>query len=329
MHRLFLLTALSFFMLWAGTAQSQVALDNEHIITANKLLEGAYNCDGALGELRLVSDSGRTSSSYLLAMAKAFDCKENNQQAIMYYNRYLAIVPGADSVKRRIAALNDPRNDERDVARQQKNANNLYKAVKNGYTHNCISERDFIYGLSYNNYISNGETPFKTAINFFNTYQFPFSKNRALFEFSSSVNYMTGGRKNWFAQVFDVPVSQVISVPGTFSAAIDLSVSAVIINKHALAVTAGPTIGIYASLMPDVNMNDVSNTYSNPILFTPTVGLRVAAYFGKHLYTALAYTIDTRSSFSNDISTGTTVTPFNGNSIGLTAGCRGMGYRRR
>ena len=70
----------------------------------------AGNCDAASRNLNKVPPAARQQSDYLLTMGRAQDCMKNNEQALYYYNKYLAVRTEDDSVKRRVAELTDQKN---------------------------------------------------------------------------------------------------------------------------------------------------------------------------------------------------------------------------
>ncbi len=322
--KVYLFVGILSLLVCGNTAHAQLALDKEHLAVATEALDIAHNCDRALGELRLVSDSGRKAATYLLSMAKAYDCQSNTAKALQYYRQYIDKNPGEDSVKKRIAELTDE--NKNGASTQSSKAKAIYNAVKKGYTHKCISESDFVWGLNGNFYTGGKRTPHKTAIGFTNIYQSPFAKKHIQFEFESKIVYLTGGQKSWFAQALGVPASSVTKVPGTFGIAINVSVAPVIINRHAIALTVGPTLGVNACLMSYVDVTNASNEYSSPIMGTLTYGIKSALYAGRNFYTSLEYSVATRSSYSNELNTSTVTVPFKGNYLCVMVGIRGFGF---
>ena len=305
-------------------AIGQLALDKQNILKAVKAVDVTHNCGQALMYLKLVSDSGKTSPEYLLTAARANDCSANNDQAIYYYGKFLEKNPGNDSVKKRISELKDPKSGK--VAAEERNAKEFYKDVKSGRHQPCINENDFVWGLAADIFTGGASAPYKQAYSFFNLRQYPFAKKHLLFNFSAGIGYMTSGNKSWYGHVFDTTANDVSKVPGTIQVNIELSLDAVVINKHKFAISAGPLAGVTSFLMPDIyRTSEGTNEYTHPIMFSPVSGLRATLYVGKHFYSSIAYVIAFKSTYSNDLSSGTTVTGLSDNSLRISIGLRGYG----
>lgn len=305
--------------------KAQTGLDTKHITDAQTALDAANNCESAINQLRLVSDSGKTTYIYLLTLARANDCRANRELALLYYKKYSAVQPGNDSVQQRIAELTAEKPYKQTVSEQEKKANAIYKSVKHGDYHNAISERDFAWGISFDVLTGGKETPYKQAFTLYNIQMLPFAHNHVQFELHSRIGYMTGGQKDWFAQVLNTTPDNITKVPGTVHASIDVAFNAVVLNKQKLAITVGPMSGLAFYLMPDASVNNASNDYTHPIMFSPTFGLRSSVYIRRHLVLGASYTVFTRYSYSNETQTGTTITPLNGNYLSLSVGIRGFG----
>ena len=323
-----ILIALSFLCV-AGYASAQTATDVQNIQKAKAAVDGPHRCEEALSYLRLITDSGRSTTDFLLTNAKAYDCKSNKEQAIFYYGKYLEQVPGNDSVKKRVAEL---KNDQAKAQNAKTNkqevlVNRTYKQSRDGGP--CIDDNDFAWGFSCDMYTGGKSSPFKEAVNFFNVRQVPFAKNHLIFEFTTDLGIALGGRKDWFAHAFNTTTSDVTKVPGSVKIGIDADLCVVIINKHKFGLSAGPLIGISAGLMPDVYMDATSNDYSNPILFAPVTGVRTGFFVSRHFYFTASYLVFLKSSFSNDVQQGTTRTNLNCNSLTIGAGFRILGTTQK
>ena len=312
-------------------AWAQLVLDDQNIQKAKNATDVSHNCDEALMYLRLLSDSGKHRQEYFLTIAKANDCKANNEQAVFYYSKYLEKSPDNDSVKKRIAELKDTQAQKGKAAQQEQTAKAIYKYAKDGFGGPCLNERDFEWGLAIDLFTGGPLSPYREKYSLANVYQYPFAKNRWLFEMLSDVGYLSGGRKEWFAGLFNTTLSDVVSVPGTIGLGLAGSFSYMFINKHNIAFGAGPSVGFSAYIMPDVDMKATSNEYSHPVMFAPVVGLRGNVFFKKHYYCAAEYLFFLRSSFTNEVDqavTTVTTVPMNGNSLRISVGRRGFGFPR-
>ena len=196
---------------------AQLALDDQNIQKAKRAVDITHTCDDAFRYLRLVTDSGKTKQAYLLTIAKANDCKSNKEQAIYYYNKFLEKNPENDSVKKRVAELNDMKTQQGAVTKQEKQAKEFYKGAKKDFDRPCVNEKDFIWGLGCSIFTGGTDYPYKLSYSFYNLREYPFAKDRLLFGFYSDLAYTTGGQSNWFARVFNTTEADVTKVPGTIS----------------------------------------------------------------------------------------------------------------
>ena len=305
---------------------AQTNSDQQNIQKAQNAISGTnHNCNDALMYLRLVSDSGKTVQDYLLTMANANDCKMNNEQAIFYYEKYLKINGGNDSVKKRIAELKDMQSNAGLVRQQEKKIKELYKGVKKGWYESCLEDEDFSWGFSTNLY-SPKNYPYATAVNFFNYRDYAFAKHRMMFSINSTAGYMIGGQKSWWTKVHNTTEDDIISIPGTVQVGLEIAFSAILINKQKYAITLGPNAGFSAMFMNGTKLKSIHNETSSFFLASPVYGLTSNFYLGKHLYAFMGYSIFTKKTFTNsEAKLGETKTVVDGNSLRFGIGMRGFG----
>jgi hypothetical protein len=216
------------------------------------------------------------------------------------------------------AAKAQQAHEDNNVDEQTRKAKAIYKSVKKGEGEKAIEgDGDFIWGLNYNFFTGGSGSPYTRAIGMYNIREILFAKRHVQFQFLSHIDYLSGGSNAWFSRVFDAPVTKVY---GTFRAGVGISFAAVVVDKHTVGVSVGPTAGILVGLMPNADVLG-SNGYDFPLLFTPTWGLRTNVYLGQHFFAAVAYTVATKSTFEN----GPTITPLNDNFLSLSLGIRGFG----
>src|ERR1022692_4649175 len=98
MNRIISALMLALAVTIAGAAFAQT--DAENLEHARNALSVAHNCDDAMRFLNQVSIEGKTNPDYYICMARAQDCKMNNEQARYYSNKYLEYKPANDSVKK-------------------------------------------------------------------------------------------------------------------------------------------------------------------------------------------------------------------------------------
>lgn len=236
-------------LLFAGFAYGQK--DAENMANARNAVDVFHKCDEAMRYLNLVSTNNRQTPEYLLCMGKTQDCMKNNDQALYYYNKYLAQKPADDSVKKRAAELTDQKNKTNKMSGEERKANNLYKtATKHRkMRHMNLSDDYYSAGIGYGMGIGGDKAPFKSQISLNYSSGFPIINNHAVIDYSFASTFMTGPNRTWFVNA--APTAAYNGDPGTgFSPAITLGFSPILINNKDIALTAGAMGGVCFYMFP-------------------------------------------------------------------------------
>jgi|GEM_PF-3648249 len=306
--------------------KAQSALDRRNINQANNVLNTSYNCADAARYLRLVSDAGKKTDPYKLAMARTADCNADSKEALKLYNEYLKHHPTDDSVKKRVAELNHSVPESAETRKKVQEAKQFYKTTKKGGYNKCFYENGFRWGLVYDQMLSKDNFLYSRAYSLENVYEYPFAKDKLLFETVADIGLLGGGSKEWTAKVLDVAPTSVEKVRGAAQFNFGLGMNYIFVNTVKKALTGGIYGGYNMFLVNDPDIgNYESGSFSAPTIGSFTAGLRSTLCLGEHFYITLSYIKYFRNSYTNDSWYGTTETPVNGDRIRLSIGLRGMG----
>ncbi|MFI5196524.1 MAG: hypothetical protein ACHQD8_05495 [Chitinophagales bacterium] len=307
----------------AFTAHAQT--DNEQIMHAKNAIQVTNNCDEALRYLDKVSINGKMTADYFLYMAKANDCKSNNEQAIYYYKKYLEFQPASDSIKKRVAELSDQKTRQARVANEERVAKASYQTVSKNKKkkHMSIDDNFMLLGVSYDIGLGGENAPYKKEISINYSGNFPIIHNHVTLGYTLNSGFLFSPNKKWFGSVFDMPDSEVSGVGLGFAERLSFVPMAVIINRHKLSLTAGPEIGVGFFYTPEV-----TNSYGGAASFNDggdfgiSYGLRTNLLVGDNVAFFIEYTTFSIKSVSSDYAGITQSTPVSHDMFQI-----GIGYR--
>lgn len=294
--------------------------DAANLDLARKALDVEHKCDDALKYLNLVSPDSRLSADYILNMAKVQDCKQNSEQALYYYNKYLKLNAGNDSVTRRVAELTDQKNKKNRTlpAATGGSGADEAKAVYQTASKNkkrrrlCLTDNYSGSGMGYAMGLGGDKSPYKSALDFSGFYGFMAFHNKGLIDVNTSLGFLLSPNKTWFGNALQVPADNVGSVGGGFYVGLNLGLQAILLNEKSLALSAGPIIGFNLTSFPQLNSTgDIATN------FHAIYGLRSNLYLGENamFYLQLRFAGSSTASVSGYM--GNYEVPTNYNSIGL------------
>ena len=274
-----LLVAVS--LLFAGAAYGQQ--DMENMASARNALDVSHKCDEAMRFLNLVSTDNRQTPDYLLCMGKTQDCMKNNEQALYYYNKYLALKPDDDNVKKRAAELTDQKNKANKMSGEERKASNIYKtATKNRkMRHLNLDDDYYCTGIGYGKGIGGAKSPFKSQISLNYSNGFTLMHNHAVIDYSFASTFLTGANSTWFANA--APTAVYNGDPGTgFSEVLTLGFNPVLINNRDIALTAGAMAGVdfYMFPGPAYQSSYMDVSVKSKVLFC--YGVKSDLFIGQH-----------------------------------------------
>jgi|GEM_PF-6249694 len=277
------ITLLCFIAVCTLTVQRAAAqTDSENLENAKTALRNSHNCDDAMKYLNQVSPDSRLGADYLLCMANVQDCKKNTEQALYYYNKYLTMKPGTDSVVRRVAELKDQSNHRTKVNNEQSSANETYHAAAKtrGKKRKRLNLVDNYYniGIGYGKGIGGDNAPYKSSLSIIGGYGFVVFQNKAVVELNTSADFLLNPNKTWFANVAGVQPSDVGSTSVGTNTTITLGLAPILVNKKNLSLTAGVEAGIaFCEFSSTVAGADLTSG-----LFSPVLGIKSNLYLGEN-----------------------------------------------
>ncbi len=304
MKLIHLLLIFSGTMIAAYTSLAQT--DKEHIEHANNAISVVHKCDDALRLLNNVSAEGRMTANYFLCLAKAHDCKENLEQAIYYYNKYLEMQPKSDSVKQRVAQLADKQTQQGRTANEERVAKAVYDNIAhpNKKKKHYILEDKFLYmgpDFSFSTGGRNAAYKYGAGLNLGSAYNF-FDNNLVL-DFSLSGCFQFGKNLPWFRRAYPKLGSSVDIIDNGGSVAFEVSPMLTIINSHSIAWTAGPLAGIkYANI--SISGNSLSGAVINgENVFGPCYGVKSDFLWGQCGMVFVEYAMMPRDRYNTETNT--------------------------
>lgn len=286
------------------TASAQQGADN--IAQATKALDEGHKCDEAMRLLNGVPTESRQNADYLLCMAKTQDCMQNSEQALYYYNKYLALKPNDDAAKRRTAELTDAKNRQAKASGEAQNAKVMYQtASKNRKRRRRdLDDNYYAFGFMYGAGMSE-KSPFKNEYGLHITDGFVIIDNHALLELNISTSFLGATNQKWFNDA----VKPITLLPNNnigkqigFAEALTIGFAPIIVNNRDIALTAGVIGGIHYYMLPLItSYADISmgNT------FTLCYGIKSNLYLGQNFMIFASYlfnsakTADISSSYVN------------------------------
>ena len=262
---------------------SNAQTDDEEIAHAKGALSVTGSCDDALRFLDKVSAQGKTTPDYLLCSARANDCKSNNGQAIYYYNKYLVLQPANDSVKKRVAELSDLQAQQARVANEEGLAKASFEhgKYKQKKKRMVINDSYMMTGLSYDFSFGGDNAPYKNAVTLNGSGNYPIRHNSFTLGYSLSSSFLISQNANWYSKVFQIPVEEVPGPGMGFAETIMFLPMAVLVNKHNIALTAGPEIGFGLIIMSALSDSYGGVSTNSTQSFGLSYGLRSDLLLGR------------------------------------------------
>jgi hypothetical protein len=316
---LFLVCLVSF----ENVAFSQSALDKQNFIRVNNALK-VWQCEDAAKYLAFISDDGKKSAEYMLAMAGTAECRSDTKQALVWYEQYAVLNPSNDTVQKKITALKNGTVAPHKPSGDEQRARELYKNAKKGST---FKRKKIIGGDTY--YMRSGSyglftdkvnSPYPRVYMLDNTFNYPKINKHAVFATIAELGYATGANRPWFADLLDAPLSNVEQVGNGIVLGLGMSFSGVAVNRQKFALTAGPVIGLRAVVTASSALT--GNDSIDPLMFQLYAGVKAEALIGRGLSISVAYQKGARTKETNNQSyPEPTSAPMNTNMIRF-----GIGY---
>jgi hypothetical protein len=263
------------------------------------------NCDNALNYLQMVSPDGKMTQNYFLYMAKANDCKQNNEQAIYYYKRYLEFDAGNDSVKLRVAELSDQKSQQAKAANEQRLANASYHSVSKNKRHKKkhlnIDDSYNTFGIAYDFALGGNNAPYKHGISFNWTGNYPVAHNKIILGYILNSDLLFSPNNNWFANVYELTPDQISGVDIGYNYHISFHAQVVLVNKTKMSLTAGPFIGVGMTYIPDPSFSyGGAVTSEDGVDYGLCYGLRANLHIGEVFTVFGEYAHITPTSYHTD-----------------------------
>jgi tetratricopeptide (TPR) repeat protein len=249
-------------------------------------------CDDALTFLSRVSNTGKGSADYLLYEGKARECKGDDEQAISCYEKYLALMPSDERIKKRKAELASDVSKKTRAASDQAAVKMIYNDATKGRAskrkkarskHNNIYDNYQSIGLGYDISTGGSNAPYKNGAGLTIDNGFPTMNGRLVLNYNISSDLLYSPDMAWYGKAFSMSPSDVNSVPHGFEVAATFGVMPVLINKKKIALTVGPEIGFKLISMPDISSVYGSYSFSNGTLFRPCFGLKTDLFIGNNM----------------------------------------------
>ncbi len=317
MKKLLRLTISCVAMLVAVTTYAQT--DAENLANAKSALTLNHNCEDAIHYLNQVSPDNRQTAEYYLCMAQTQDCKKNNEQALYYYNKYLGLKPGTDSVMKRVAELKDMNNHKAKSENESSTAKNIYQSASKNKKrrHYLLNDNYYTSGLGYGKGLSGTKSPYGNAIIFYGGDGFVLMHNKAVLDLNAATCILTTPNNSWYANALQAP-GAVGGMGNGFAEIITMGFNPVLINNKNIALTAGAMIGMNIYLL---NGNlDYSGSASISDKFAFCYGFKSNLYLGDHamIFMHLILNASNTVTVTNNISEYTVPTNFNMLHIGVS-----------
>ncbi len=294
--------------------------DADNLANARSALSLNHNCEDAIHYLNQVSPDNRQTADYYLCMARTQDCKNNNEQAIYYYNKYLGLKPGTDSVVKRVAELKDMSNQKARVNNEVVVAKNTYQtASKNKKRrHYLLDDNFYTSGMGYGKGLSGANSPYGSAFILNGGSGFMLMHNKAVLDFNTSTCFLTSPNDAWVNNALQAPAGTGGGMGTGFAEIITLGFSPVLINQKKLALTAGVMAGVNIYLL---NVN-IDYTGSNSIddKFSFCYGIKSNLYLGEHVmfFAHLILNAANTANVTNDIANYTVPANYNMFQLGIS-----------
>jgi len=279
--------------------------DAENIDHARNALDALHKCDEAMRYLNLVSPDNRQSPDYILCMGRTQDCMQNNEQALYYYNKYLALKPANDSVKKRVAELTDQKNKVTHSSAEEHKAKEIYQVASKNRKKRYKNLDDNYYssGIGYGAGLGGDKCPFKGAMNILVSDGIMVLHNKAVLDINSMTNLLLSPNNTWFFNALQLPAGSVANIDvGTgFAEVFTIGFCPVLINNKDVALTVGGMAGIDFYLFPNTSFDSYTNTsISNKVTFC--YGIKSNLYLGDHFMAYINLLLNTAN--SADVSSG-------------------------
>lgn len=256
--------------------------DDENLANAFAALSQRHNCDDAMHYLNLISAASKEKAAFVLCMARTHDCKKNTEQAIYYYNKYLAIFPGTDSIMQRVAELKDRSARESKMeAETEATPSADHKPtrviVKKKHRHMNLDDNYLSTGCSYGKMLGGNNAPYSSLFSLDLSEGFLIINQKAVLDVNFNSGFLLSPRNAWFANAVQLPGTNVgASGPG-FAELITLGLNPVLFNHRSLTLTAGAVAGVgFYTIATSVNNTSAS---FNPD-FSFCYGLKSNLYLG-------------------------------------------------
>ncbi len=303
----------------------QTKSDTLNIQKAVIAIDGMHKCNEGIVYLNMVSEASKNNPTYILTMAKAYDCLSKNSEAIKYYEQYVAIDRTNAAANKRLIALKDEENNSAVVKQQERRIKNFYKGVKHGNKSYTLNDNEYCWGIGSALMLGGQKSPYLGGLDLNLISSVPFANNHWLFKINAAIGFLNGGKKTWFASVLNTTEDDITDIPAAFHGRMNLAFAAVVTNKRRYAITVGPDFGFESLVLPEISMKTDFKNYSKKSIYTPFIGLTTCYLFGEHFYSSLSYSFSTVSTFKNEnIPLAATETPLNASSIRLVIGFRGV-----
>lgn len=324
MKKLTILTLLACIAVISSSGQTQS--DTLNIQKAVIAIDGMHKCNEGMEYLNRVSEPSKNNPTYLLTMAKGYDCMSKNAEAIRYYEKFVALDRTNAVANKRLIALKDEDNNSAVVKQQERRIKNFYKGIKQGNNDFALNDNEYCFAIGTDILTGGDKSPYRAGMNLNFISTAPFANNRMVFQLLGSIGFLNGGRKNWFASVLNTTEDDITDVPAAFFGRMNITFAPVIVNNKKLALTVGPDVGFESMILPEVSMKGTFKEYSKKTVYSPIIGLSANCLIGMHFFSSLSYSYFTVSKFENENVAGipSTETPLNGNTIRLTVGYRGI-----
>ena len=310
-----IITALAVIAAHCAIAQT----DAENLNNAQTALTATHNCDEAMRYLNMVTPENRLGADYLLCMGRTQDCKKNSEQAIYYYNKYLALKPGTDSVIRRVAELKDMNNQKARVNTEVVVAKNTYQSASKNRKkrHYLLDDNYYSTGLGAGKGLSGANSPYRSIFCFNASDGIVIMRNKAVLDISSTTCFLTSPNNTWFDNALSLPGGSGGLGTG-FAEIITMGFNPVIFNKKNIALTAGVLAGINIYVM-NANIN-YTGSVSIADKFSGCYGIKSNLYLGEYVmvYANLILNAASSAEITNDISTYAVPANYNMLTIGVS-----------
>ena len=282
--------------------------DDEKLLNAQHAFDVQGNCNDAIKWLNQVSAAGRSLAMYLQYAGKVSDdCNRNKDQALVFYDQYLALVPNDQDILRRRQNILNARAFAERQAKEQEEAR--AQAIRNQERQQELNEQrrqqeiadeaarqQHMKELQFGDLamLAIGYGAFPVTKSFANNAVSAelslISGRKWLFEYSVRLTKGLSTNKTWFTDVFNQSPSAVqgIGSGGNYVGG-DISFMPFIGGKK-FGVAIGPVVGAGGIFLPTID-SDLSTSYDyNAPSFTGVYGGQLYIFMGNKVALKAKYT---------------------------------------